>query len=186
MDGSSDAQLRSTTDEMMSALDRLRAIELEKRSEPIGGGRFQELVEEASHLSRLVFRWAGLQVSIATQATAPVPTGRPPQPSIEDVEARPLDRVLWAWREAESRLHHAAPGSAEARQATDDLERLRDGYRRVHDRLMAGGGGSWASPVPRRDVAMSPPVPSGHRPAGRWRGARTGRRVTRVAYQRFT
>jgi hypothetical protein len=186
MDGSSDAQLRSTSDEMMSALDRLRVIEFEKRSEPIGEARFQELVEEASDLSRLVFRWAGLQRSIATQVSAPVHAGRPRQRSIEDGEARPLHRVLGAWREAEFRPHHVAPDSPEAQQARHGPERLRGESGQVHDRLLVDGRAPGVPSVPGRDVATSPPVPSGHRPAGRWRGARTGRRVTRAAYQRST
>lgn len=127
---------------MMSIIDRLSTIEVDKRAEPIGSERFIELAGEATELSRLVFRWGALQEELARQAAGSI-LGGPPGRPIKDVAPRPLHRVLTAWREAEFRLHAAQPDSEERAAAVDDLEALREEYRQMHDRLMAdvSGGG---------------------------------------------
>lgn len=131
-----ESELRATSDEMMQVITRLRDIELAKRAEPMGSHRFTELVREATILSRLVFRWGALQEEVSRIVQERIQRGDAPDRSIEQIEPRRLDRILAAWREAEFRMHSADAHSAEREQAVNDLERIREEYQEVHQRLM--------------------------------------------------
>ena len=113
---------------MLEMLERLQAIELEKRRFPMGSDGFVAQAAEAERLSRVIFRWSGLQQQMADESVGAVERGDMQGVPITAVEPRPLDRILAAWREAQIRLEIARPGSPEAETATADIERLRDEY----------------------------------------------------------
>lgn len=128
---------------MLAMLERLQAIELEKRRFPMGSEGFVAQAAEAERLSRIIFRWSGLQQQMADESVAAVERGDMEAVPITAVEPRPLDRILAAWREAQIRLEIARPGSAEAEAATADIERLRDEYHAASDaRNTASSGGA--------------------------------------------
>jgi len=130
---SDERSLRAVSDQMMSILDRLRAIETTKRSELIGTEPFVRLAREAEDLSRLVMRWAGLQLQLAIQSPEQVARGEMASQPIEAVAVRPLDRILAAWREAQMRFELAVPGSGEAARAADEVDQLREEFQRTQD-----------------------------------------------------
>ena len=122
-------EYRATTDQMLELIDALRAAEERKRNVPIGSPAFVEAAVEAEHLSRLAFRWAQLELQMATSAKERVAAGQlPADVSLVDVEPRKLDVILAHWREAQLRLEIATPGSPEAERAVVDIERLREEY----------------------------------------------------------
>ena len=128
--------LRATADQMLEILDELRAIEVAKRSAPIGSAEFIELARSALNHGRLAFRWTDLQLRLAEEASARVARGEDPRDlRIEDVTPRPLDQVLALWREAQIRLDIAEPGSSEAAAAAAEIERLREEYQSSHEEL---------------------------------------------------
>ena len=126
-------EIRATSDHMLGMIDRLRAIEEEKRNVEVGSGKFVELAREAETLGRLVFRWSAIQMQLAEQSTSHVEHGRLPPEPLTSFEPRPLDRILAAWREAQLRLEIARPGSEEAAAAADDVERPREEFQAVAD-----------------------------------------------------
>lgn len=134
---------RATSDRMLALVDRLRGIEQQKRQHPIGSDPFLALAAEAEQLSRLIFRWSQMQGALAEESPRRADTSH----SISDVQPRPIHRLLADWREAELRLLGATPGSPEAEAATDQIEALREEYRRVQEdqrRANRGDGGSGA------------------------------------------
>jgi len=132
-------ELRATADQMLEILDELRAMEVNKRSTPIGSAEFVELARAASRHGRLAFRWTDLQLQPAEEAAARVARGEAaPDIRISDVTPRPMDQILALWREAQIRLEIAQPGSPEASAAADEIERLRDEYQVSHEELVRG------------------------------------------------
>jgi hypothetical protein len=123
-------EFRAFTDQMLAFIDQLRDAEERKRRVPFGSADFVRAAKETEELSRLTFRWAQMQLSMALSES---------RGAIEDdtelieVEPRPLDRVLAHWREAQLRLEIAEPGSPESDAAVRDIERLREEYQVGHD-----------------------------------------------------
>jgi hypothetical protein len=130
-------EFRAFTDQMLEFIDQLRAAEERKRSVEIGSPDFIRAAEEASELSRLTFRWAQMQLEMAHSLQEHGDNGVSAQVALINVEPRPLDRILSAWREAQLRLEVAKPGSPEADVAVRDIERLREEYQAGHDALKA-------------------------------------------------
>ena len=121
-------EIRATSDHTFAILERLRTVEHDKREVALGSPEFVEMAREVERLSRLLFRWAGLQMQLATESSAAVSRGDIPADPLVAIQPRALDRVLALWREAQMRLELAKPGSAEAAAAADDIERLREEY----------------------------------------------------------
>ena len=95
---------------------------------------------------RLVFRWTGIQVEIARDAARRRAKGElEPDMTINDIQPRPLDRILAACREAQVRLEIAKPGTPEAAAAADRIERLHDEYRAAAN-AQADAAGAFAQP----------------------------------------
>jgi hypothetical protein len=122
-------ELRASSDKMMAMLQQLAELEARKREVNVGTDGFVTLAEEVERLARVVFRWSQAQLQLArdSQREGVAPT------TINETAARPLDRILADWREAQLRLEGAMPGSREAEDATADVERLREEYRRGQD-----------------------------------------------------
>lgn len=131
---------RATTDQMLEMLARLTSIEKAKQALPLGSDEFIEKAREAEHVSRLVFRWAGVQLQMAEASAVAVQRGELAAGRLLDVELRPLDRILASWREAQLRFEIARPGSSEAAAASDEIERLREEYQAVHEVKVATDG----------------------------------------------
>lgn len=129
-------ELHATSDALLDSLDRLRALEQEKRDLPIGSPRLIELAEQIERLAATVLGTSATQVDLAKEAVAETKTrGLDPNTTIEEMASRPRDvhTVLSEWREAERRLGLADGGSTEATRLRADIELLREEYRRAHD-----------------------------------------------------
>jgi hypothetical protein len=132
-------EFRATTDTMLDIIDRLRASEERKQEVEVGSPEFLMAAKQAEELSRLAFRWAQMQMQMALSAQSRINEGKiPANIRLEDVEPRPLDRVLSHWREAQLRLELSTPGSPEAEAAARDIERLREEYQAGHDARLHG------------------------------------------------
>jgi hypothetical protein len=129
------SEFRATTDQMLQIIDDLRDAERRKQKVEIGSPEFLKAAERAEELSRLAFRWAQMQREMALSVQERIAAGSlNGTTTLDDVEPRPLDRVLAAWREAQLRLELALAGSPEAEAATRDIERLREEYQAGHER----------------------------------------------------
>ena len=136
-------EFRATTDQLLEILDELRSMELEKRSQEVGSPAFVATAVRAADQGRLAFRWTQLQLEMANEAAAKLARGeQAPNVHLVEVIPRPLDRVLAMWREAQIRLEIARPGSPEAAEAVDAIERLREEYQAGHRVAVDGGDGS--------------------------------------------
>ena len=132
-----ETEIRAVSDKMLANLERLAALEHAKRAMTVGTDEFVAAAQEVETLSRLVFRWSGLQMQLAAESKQAVSSGQIPAIPLVDVHPRPLDRVLALWREAQIRLEIAHPGSPEAQSAAEDIERLREEYHATTDAKLA-------------------------------------------------
>ncbi len=133
-------EFRAFTDQMLDLIDRLRAAEEAKRAVEMGSPEFVQAARDAEELSRRAFRWAQMQLQMALEVQDQ--GGKMPDVRLINVEPRPLDRVLAAWREAQMRLELATPGSPESEAAVRDIERLREEYQAGHRTRVDLDGGS--------------------------------------------
>lgn len=131
---------------MLGLIDELRELEMAKQRVQYGSAEFIRLAREAEQRSRVVFRWAGMQLQMAEAAGGAVQRGEASPEPLLNVQPRPLDRILSNWREAQIRLEIAPPGSPEATAAADEVERLREEFRAAqaqkHGMPDWSGGGS--------------------------------------------
>jgi hypothetical protein len=128
--------LHEVSDALLANLDRLRALELEKRSLPVGSPRIVELAKEIEELAVLVLGTSDTQVDLAKAAVREARAGElDPNVTIDELSAAPraLHVVLAEWRDAERRLGEVANDSPEALRLRGDIEVLRAEYRRAHE-----------------------------------------------------
>jgi hypothetical protein len=122
-------EFRAATDQLLEIIERLRTTEEAKREVEFGSDEFVALARAAVDAGRLAYRWTEMQLTMAEQAAARRARGELAEDvRLIDVRARPIDRILSLWREAQLRLEIARPGSPEAEAATADAERLREEY----------------------------------------------------------
>jgi hypothetical protein len=136
-------ELHATSDAVLANLDRLRALEMEKRQLPIGSPRLVDLANEIEQLAATVLGATDLQTDLAKEAAAQVRKGDlAPDATIESMADAPRDvhTVLAEWRDAERRLGEVEVGSAEAGQLHEQIEALRKEYRRAHEAAARKGG----------------------------------------------
>lgn len=124
-------ELRAHSDHMVELIRRMRELEEEKHHVGVGTPEFVGLAHEVERLSRLVFRWSGMQVQSAEHAAARLERGEIEAAPLDDYSPRRLDVILAAWREAQFRFELATPGSEEALLAAADIERLREEFHRA-------------------------------------------------------
>jgi hypothetical protein len=136
-------EFRAFTDQMLELIDELREAERTKQDVQMGSPEFLEAARKAEDLSRLAFRWAQMQLQMALEVQDQ--GGDMADVRLINVEPRPLDRVLAAWREAQMRLDLATPGSPESEAAVGDIERLREEYQASY----RGAGGARIGQPPR-------------------------------------
>jgi hypothetical protein len=132
-------EYRAASDTLLETLARLHEIETVKRRVEPGTQEFIDVAREAERLARRVFRWAQFQLRIAEASPGLREQARMSGRPIEEVIARPLDRILALWREAEFRLDRAERGSAEAEEATADIERYREEFAETYARITEPG-----------------------------------------------
>jgi hypothetical protein len=122
-------ELRLTSDTFLAHVERLNALEVQKRELP--PAQTAGLAREVEALAAEVLGWAKRQTSLASRAATESPRGRP----IAVTGPRAISVVLDEWRAAERRLSEAQPGTAEWASISSDVDRLRDEYARAHQAL---------------------------------------------------
>lgn len=129
-------ELHATSDALLAKLDRLRALELEKRQLPVGSPRLVELANEIERLAASVLGSSDTQADLAQEALEEARKGQlDPDTTIDEMAASPREvhAVLAEWRDAERRLGEAQADSAEAVRLRAEIDLLRDEYRRAHE-----------------------------------------------------
>ena len=119
-------ELRLTSDTFLAHVERLHALEVQKRELP--PAQTAALAREVEALAAEVLDWARRQTSLASRAAAESPHGRP----IAVTGPRAVAIVLDEWRAAERSLSEAQPGTAAWASISSDVDRLRDEYARAH------------------------------------------------------
>ena len=139
IDVSIEPNLPAVSDAMLANLDRLRALELEKRGLPVGSPRLVELATEIEELAARVLGTSDTQVDLAKEALKEARAGTlDPDTTIDEMCDIAYDEfevyiVLEEWRDSERRLGELASDSPEALRLRAGIELLRDEYRRSHD-----------------------------------------------------
>ena len=133
-------EFRALTDQMLVLIDQLRAVEQDKQMAVLGSPAFVELAVEAESLSRLIFRWSGMQLQLAEATVDEVRRGELEPGALLEFEPRALDRILANWREAQLRLEIARPGSPGAATAAADIEQFREEFNAAENIRLARDG----------------------------------------------
>lgn len=128
-----ETKLRTASDAFLARLDRLHALEVEKRLLTPGTDRMVALAAEIEELVRDVLHVASAQHVLADRAD-PDDALRP----IEAIPPREAADILADWRAAERRFTSAKAGSAEQDAARADIERLRQEYSRAFEQRTRG------------------------------------------------
>lgn len=128
------SRLRSTSDALLADLEQLETLERRKRELDPGDPEITDLAASVEEIARRVLGRSVRQREIASIAEDLVEEGSDaaPDASIEETP-REIHLILAEWREAERRAQEAGDGSPEATAAAEDIERLRDEYRRAHE-----------------------------------------------------
>jgi hypothetical protein len=128
--------LSAVSDAMLANLDRLRRLELEKRTLPVGSPRLVDLATEIEELAVAVLGTSDTQVDLAKDAVRDARAGLvDPNTTIEEMAAAPreLHVILEEWRNAERRLAELDADSPDALPLRAHIELLREEYRRAHE-----------------------------------------------------
>lgn len=136
------SELRATSDALLLDLERLSALEQEKRTVTPDDPRLVELAARVEHLAERVLKVTARQRRLSAEAHREA-QGDPeaPQRSIEETP-RPIHAILAEWREAERRLVSLDRGSDEAAEMTAHVSALRSEYRAAHEAARAGSRSS--------------------------------------------
>ena len=128
-----EADLRLTSDRMIRTLEKLEALENEKRTLTPGTAEFVRLAREIERLASQVFAQTRTQEQLAQQTRSVTQqTGEKMTPIAQTGTVRELSQILADWRDAERRLAAADDGTQEHTQALADVSRLRDEYHRSY------------------------------------------------------
>jgi hypothetical protein len=126
-------ELRSTSDELLRRLERLRELELVKREMTPGTDQFQAIARDIETLAASVLTKTVEQEQLAEETLEVRHATGYSAPPIEDVPpVREPSAILAEWREAERRLADAPAGTIEHDEARGAVDRLRDEYRRAY------------------------------------------------------
>jgi hypothetical protein len=122
-------ELRLTSDTFLARVERLQALEVQKRELP--PSQTAAIAREVEALAAEVLRLARRQTALASLAASESPDGRP----IAVTGPRAVAVVLDEWRAAERSLTEVQPGTAAWESIRSDVDRLRDEYARAHQAL---------------------------------------------------
>jgi hypothetical protein len=122
-----ETSLRVTSDSFLTRVERLHALEEQKRELP--ADEIVAMADEVESLSREILDWAVKQAELARTVASTEPgTSRP----IAIIPPRQLSIVLGEWRASERVLDGQEPGTAAWESARADVERLREEYARAY------------------------------------------------------
>ena len=128
-----ETDLKVTSDRLLRTIEQLDALESEKRTLKPDSDRFQYLAKEVERLAATIFAQSQTQQRLGRRAQATMEQTGVEVAAIDDSEAtRELSVILAEWRDAERRMSHAAPDSAEYVVACADADRLRNEYQRTY------------------------------------------------------
>jgi hypothetical protein len=124
-------RLRDSSDTLVAALDRLSALEAEKRRLLPDDPRLLAVAGEIEDLAAEVLQTATAQSDLVETVHVMAMTDDPGAPTgpIGSTH-RPLHDILDDWRAAERALADAPPGSTKAAEALVRTRDLRDEYQR--------------------------------------------------------
>ena len=122
-----EAELRVASDNFLTRVERLHALEEQKRELP--PVETAELAREVELLTREILEWATRQTDLAESVAAGADADTRP---ISTTPPRALNVVLAEWRAAERRLENEKPATAGWESARADIDRLRDEYARAY------------------------------------------------------
>lgn len=118
--------LRLASDNFLTRVERLHALEVQKRELP--ADETAELAREVEALTREILEWAVRQSGLASEVAASAESVQP----ISTTPPRALNLVLDEWRAAERALQNEQPATAAWESARADVDRLRDEYARAY------------------------------------------------------
>ena len=126
--------LRATSDALIRDLERLAALERQKREMQPEDVRLVDLAAEVESLALRVLGESVRQRELTEDVRELVDADSPNAPTRTIAGTpREIHAILADWREAERRAAEARSGSAEARAAKADIDRLRGEYRAAHE-----------------------------------------------------
>ena len=120
-------ELRLASDNFLTRIERLHALEEQKRELPASA--MADMAHEVETLTREVLEWAARQTDLAEMAAALDEGDARP---IAIVPPRGLSVILAEWRAAERALQAEEPGTAAYESGRADVDRLRDEYARAY------------------------------------------------------
>jgi hypothetical protein len=120
-------KLRVVSDNFLTRVERLQALEEQKRELP--PSETAEIAREVELLTREILEWATRQTELAAAVAA---SGTSDSRSISTTPPRAINVVLSEWRAAERRLQDETPATAAWESARADVDRLRDEYARAY------------------------------------------------------
>ncbi len=124
---SSKSSLRVTSDNFLTRVERLHALEEQKRELPVS--EIVGIADEVETLTREILDWAVRQAELARAAAEADPNEHRP---IAIIPPRRLPLVLAEWRASERALEAQEPGTAAWESARADVNRLREEYARAY------------------------------------------------------
>jgi hypothetical protein len=126
--------LRATSDALIRDLERLAALEREKRQMRPEDARLVNLAAEVESLALRVLGESVRQRELTEDVRELLESDPPGTPS-RSIAATPreIHTILAEWREAERKAAEAEPGSPPANAARADIDRLRAEYRAAHE-----------------------------------------------------
>lgn len=126
--------LRSTSDDLLRRLERLRDLEMEKRQLTPGSPHFRRLAAEIERQAAGVLAKSVEQDQLGQVAGAVLEETETVAPPIAEVPPRrDISVILGDWREAERRLAACSPGAPEHAEAQAAAQRLRAEYRDAYE-----------------------------------------------------
>lgn len=128
--------LRATSDALLRDLERLAAIEHEKRTLPPDDPRLVQMAAEVTEIAARVLDTSNTQHELTLRAEELVQRRDRDAPTAPIAATpREMSAILSDWREAEREAAAVDADSPEAREIEGRIERLRAEYRDAHRRL---------------------------------------------------
>jgi hypothetical protein len=126
--------LRATSDALIRDLERLAALEVEKREMQPDDPRLVDIAAEVERLALQVLGKSVRQRELTENARDLLEADSPDAPE-HTIAATPreIHTILAEWREAERKASEAPHGSPAAEAANAEIDRLRAEYRRAHE-----------------------------------------------------